>query len=200
MTKIWVYIATGSNSLFPKGTKPLPKPLLTYHQRCSVFTWVLCHRKCLWTTASPRGQWETLDLSVKYGGNSIPVCPCRVRMTATVVWVHSKQTGPMATIASKLCLLSDHATGFPDMWTCPHEITRWDKNNKDGGSCIEKSENVFIFLAFCIFCGFRKKPKKTWFMFCLSHCRTTCLTGSFTCSAPLDNGYIKPCWLLVYIY
>ena len=33
---------------------------------------------------------------------------------------------------------------------------RWDQNNEDGGSCIEKSENGFIFLAFCIFCDFRQ--------------------------------------------
>ena len=83
---------------------------------------------------------------VTYGGNSAPVCPCWVRATATLVWVHSKQTEPMATVASKSCLLSDHTTVFPDMRMCPREITCWDQNDKDGGSSIEKCENGIIFL------------------------------------------------------
>ena len=43
---IWVNKGTGNN-LLPDGTKPLPKPMLTYHQWGSVIhTWDQFHRKC----------------------------------------------------------------------------------------------------------------------------------------------------------
>ena len=43
-----ILVNTGSsNGLLPDGTKPLLKPMLTYHQwGCVVFTWGQCHRKC----------------------------------------------------------------------------------------------------------------------------------------------------------
>ena len=42
------YLFTG-NGLLPDCTKPLPAPVLTYHQRCSVtFTKDWCHKKCPW--------------------------------------------------------------------------------------------------------------------------------------------------------
>ena len=45
-TYIWVNIGSG-NGLLPDGTKPLPKPVLTYHQWGSVaFTWKQFYRKC----------------------------------------------------------------------------------------------------------------------------------------------------------
>ena len=47
---IWRHrsVNTGSgNGLLPDGTKPLPQPMLTYHQRGSVaFSWEQFHRKC----------------------------------------------------------------------------------------------------------------------------------------------------------
>ena len=49
VAEIWVNIGTG-NGLLPDDTKPLPEPMLTYNQRCSVaFTWEQFHKKCLWT-------------------------------------------------------------------------------------------------------------------------------------------------------
>ena len=35
VTEIWVNIGSG-NGLLPDGTKPLPEPMLTYHQQDSV--------------------------------------------------------------------------------------------------------------------------------------------------------------------
>ena len=44
--KIWANIGS-SNGLLPDGTKPLPEPVLTYYQRCSVaFTWEQFLKKC----------------------------------------------------------------------------------------------------------------------------------------------------------
>ena len=75
-------------------------------------------------------------------------CPARVRTTATLVRFHSKQTEPMATIASKTCLLgyTSQPVSQTRMWL--REITRGDDNNKDGGSAIRKTENGFIFLIY----------------------------------------------------
>ena len=43
-TKIWVNIGSG-NGLVPDGTKPLPEPMLTYHQSDPMtITWRQCHR------------------------------------------------------------------------------------------------------------------------------------------------------------
>ena len=43
VTEIWVNIGSG-NDLLPNGTKPLPEPMLTYHQWGSVaFTWEQFH-------------------------------------------------------------------------------------------------------------------------------------------------------------
>ena len=37
-------------AIMPDGTKPLPEPMLIYHQRCSVaFSWMQFHRRCSWT-------------------------------------------------------------------------------------------------------------------------------------------------------
>ena len=45
-TKIWVNIGSG-NGLLPDGTKPLPEPMLTYHQSGPVaFTWGQFPMKC----------------------------------------------------------------------------------------------------------------------------------------------------------
>ena len=42
VTQIWVNIGSG-NGLLPDGTKPLPEPMLTYHQRSSLaFTFEQC--------------------------------------------------------------------------------------------------------------------------------------------------------------
>ena len=47
VTQIWVNIGSG-NGLLPYGTKPLPEPMLTYHQRCSLaFTWEQSHAQVL---------------------------------------------------------------------------------------------------------------------------------------------------------
>ena len=78
-------------------------------------------------------------------------CPARVRTTATLVWVQSKQTELMATIASKTCLLGHTSQLVSQTRTCPREITRGDDNNKDGGSAIRKTENGFIFLIYWLF-------------------------------------------------
>ena len=72
VSKNVVNIGSG-NGLLPQGTRPLPEPMLTYHQWDPVsFTWVQFHRKCsgyvslIWvwkwlnTAASVKGQ------SVKY--------------------------------------------------------------------------------------------------------------------------------------
>ena len=69
VSKNVVNIGSG-NGLLPQGTRPLPEPMLTYHQWDPVsFTWVQFHRKCsrnvslIWvwkwlnTTASVKGQW-----------------------------------------------------------------------------------------------------------------------------------------------
>ena len=46
-TEIWVNIGSG-NGLLPDGTKPLPEPVLTYHQSGPVaFTWGQFHMKLL---------------------------------------------------------------------------------------------------------------------------------------------------------
>ena len=46
VTWIWINIGSG-NGLLPDGTKPLPEPMLTYHQRGSVaFSSEQFHRKC----------------------------------------------------------------------------------------------------------------------------------------------------------
>ena len=70
-TEIWVNIGSG-NGLLPDGTKPLPEPMLTYHQwGLKTFTWKKLHERCpnhqslKWTwkplnktlLKSPRGQW-----------------------------------------------------------------------------------------------------------------------------------------------
>ena len=69
-TEIWINIGSG-NGLLPDGTKPLPEPMLTYHQSSPVaFTWGQFHTKCSiypWhefenhqfkvTATFPRGQW-----------------------------------------------------------------------------------------------------------------------------------------------
>ena len=45
----WVNIGSG-NGLLPDGTKPLPEPMLSYHQRCSVaFTCEQFQKRCSWT-------------------------------------------------------------------------------------------------------------------------------------------------------
>ena len=47
MTQNWVNIWSG-NSLLPDSNKPLPKPMLTNHQKCLVaFRYDQFHRKCL---------------------------------------------------------------------------------------------------------------------------------------------------------
>ena len=47
---MWFKIGPG-NGLLSDGTKPLPEPMLTYHQRCSVaFTWEQ-FQKCSWTSS-----------------------------------------------------------------------------------------------------------------------------------------------------
>ena len=71
VTEIWVNIGSG-NGLLPDGTKPLPEPMLTYHQwGPKTFTWKKFHERCpkhqslkwTWKTInqtllkSPRGQW-----------------------------------------------------------------------------------------------------------------------------------------------
>ena len=48
-TYIWVRIGP-VNALLPDSTKPLPEPLLPYHQKCSVaYTWEQFHKKSSWT-------------------------------------------------------------------------------------------------------------------------------------------------------
>ena len=43
--EIWLNISSG-NGLLPKGTKPLPVPVSTHHQRCSVgFIWEKVHKE-----------------------------------------------------------------------------------------------------------------------------------------------------------
>ena len=45
--RVWVNIGPG-NGLLPDGTKPLPEPILIYHQRCSVaLTWEQFHLKLM---------------------------------------------------------------------------------------------------------------------------------------------------------
>ena len=45
VTSIWIKIGSG-NGLLPEGSKPLPKPVLTYHQRCALaFTWEQFYKK-----------------------------------------------------------------------------------------------------------------------------------------------------------
>ena len=45
-TYVWVNIGSG-NGLLPEGTKPLPKPMLTYHQLGSAaITWEQFHSEC----------------------------------------------------------------------------------------------------------------------------------------------------------
>ena len=66
-TEIWVNIGLG-NGLLPDGTKPLPEPMLAYHQwGPKTFTWKKFHERypnhqsLKWTWKpflnSPRGQW-----------------------------------------------------------------------------------------------------------------------------------------------
>ena len=44
-TKIWVNTGSG-NGLLPDGTKPLPEPMLTYHQqRTATFIWGQVHKR-----------------------------------------------------------------------------------------------------------------------------------------------------------
>ena len=44
VTEIWVNIGSG-NGLLPDGTKPLPEPMLTYHQKGWVtFIWGQVHK------------------------------------------------------------------------------------------------------------------------------------------------------------
>ena len=70
-TQIWVNIASG-NGLLPDGTKPLPEPMLTYHQEGPVaFTWVQFYQRYLSHQSfenylskilfkSPRDQWVNI--------------------------------------------------------------------------------------------------------------------------------------------
>ena len=45
-TEIWVNMGS-SNGLLPGGTKPLPEPMLTYHQwGPKTFTWKKFHERC----------------------------------------------------------------------------------------------------------------------------------------------------------
>ena len=72
-TEIWVNIGSG-NRLLPDGTKPLPEPMLTYHQRHSfevnftIDTSAINHWNYLETYLSkipfksPRGQWDSLHV------------------------------------------------------------------------------------------------------------------------------------------
>ena len=47
--KNWVNIGAG-NGLLPDGTKPLPEPMLIYHQMVSVaYAKEQFHKKCSWT-------------------------------------------------------------------------------------------------------------------------------------------------------
>ena len=50
--QLWLNIGSG-NGLLPDGTKPLPEPMLSCHQRCSVaFTLEQFHKKCSWTQST----------------------------------------------------------------------------------------------------------------------------------------------------
>ena len=87
-----VHIGLG-NGLLPGGTKPLPEPVLTCHQRDSVaFTWVQFHMKCSRyqlvkrslkdtlcniSSTSLRGKW--LNKVSIHHSFPWPLCPCLSR-------------------------------------------------------------------------------------------------------------------------
>ena len=58
-TSNWASIGS-SNGLLPDGTKPLPEPIMTCHQRCSVvFTLEPLNKKCSWTKSATL--WKLLQ-------------------------------------------------------------------------------------------------------------------------------------------
>ena len=107
-TEIWVNIGSG-NGLLPDGTKPLPEPMLTYHQRGSVaLSWEQFHRKCsryqfvklVWNynfkiiSTFPRGQW------VKYCNSLQSISNCM--FFSLRCWGHKKANNLQGTFSNAL--------------------------------------------------------------------------------------------------
>ena len=111
--QIWVSIGPG-NGLLPDGTKPLPEPMLTYHQWSLVaFTWGQFHMKCsrylpltwVWkslfkiTSASPRDQWvKQLPNSGTISQETTPIFRTCSQIGQGVWYIHMFRSSLMRTI------------------------------------------------------------------------------------------------------
>ena len=82
----WTF--SSGNGLLPDGTKPLPEPMLTYHQRgSSAFSW-----DEFWSNIMGKKKWVSRITTTSL--QAIEICPRNVMMTSSngnIFWV----TGPL---------------------------------------------------------------------------------------------------------